>query len=403
MSLTDTDVLPRLAEAVGDDAREAADSDRVGGMRPRWVASPADEAGVAAVLRVAHEHGLAVVPRGSGSKLSWGADPERLDVVLDLSRLDGLVEHAAGDLIAVVGAGRPLDALQHDLSSAGQWLAVDPARRGTVGGLVATATSGPTRLLHGPVRDLVIGATMVRADGVVARSGGKVVKNVAGYDLGKLVTGAYGTLGVLTQVAVRLHPLPEASRWVTAPVTSSAHAADLVQRVLHSHLVATAAELDRPAGGEGTFSVRLDGIAPGVEVRTEGALALLGAGASASADAPSWWGSEPDGDALLKITHEAASLAAALDAASGLAVRGSAAVGTLYASCPASELQAAVARLRAAAHGFGGAVVVIDAPAEVKATLDVWGPVRGLDLMRRVKDRFDPTRVLSPGRFVGGI
>ncbi|MEP6629392.1 MAG: FAD-binding oxidoreductase, partial [Lapillicoccus sp.] len=196
MSLTDTDLLPRLAEAVGGAARDGLESDRVGGMRPRWVASPTDEAGVSALLRVADEKGLAVVPRGSGTKLSWGADPERLDVVLDLSGLDRLVEHAAGDLIAVVGAGRPLDALQRDLASAGQWLAVDPARRGTVGGLVATATTGPTRLLHGPVRDLVIGATMVRADGVVARSGGKVVKNVAGYDLGKLLTGSYGTLGV---------------------------------------------------------------------------------------------------------------------------------------------------------------------------------------------------------------
>jgi glycolate oxidase FAD binding subunit len=401
MSTTDTDVRPRLEEWA--DVREGSAADQVGGVPARFVVAPADQAAVAAVLRTAYEHGLAVVPTGSGTKLSWGAAPERVDVLLDLSRLDRLVEHAAGDLIAVVASGRRLDALQADLASAGQWLAVDPPRGGTIGGLVATATSGPTRLLHGPVRDLVIGTTMVRADGVVARSGGKVVKNVAGYDLGKLVSGSYGTLGVLTEVAVRLHPLPEASRWVSVPVTSSAHAADLVQRVVHSHLVATAVELDRPADGAASLVVRLDGIGPGVAARTDHARALLGDGVQDSDEAPGWWGTEPAGDVLLKVTHEIASLAAVLDAAAGLDVRGSAAVGTLYASAPAASASAALARLRSAAPGFGGAVVVLDAPAELKATLDVWGPVRGLDLMRRVKDQFDPTRVLSPGRFVGGI
>ncbi|MEP6631275.1 MAG: FAD-linked oxidase C-terminal domain-containing protein, partial [Lapillicoccus sp.] len=227
----------------------------------------------------------------------------------------------------------------------------------------------------------------------------------AGYDLGKLLTGSYGTLGVITQVAVRLHPLPEASRWVTVPVASSAHAADLVQRVIHSHLVATAVELDHPGegGADASLAVRLDGIAPGVAARTEGALALLGEKATDAGEAPPWWGSEPAGEVLLKITHEVASLATALDAAAGLAVRGSAAVGTLYASCSAPQLAPVLARLREAAPRFGGAVVVLDAPSGAKAGVDLWGPVRGLDLMRRVKDRFDPSRVLAPGRFVGGI
>jgi len=401
MSLTDTDVRSRLEETT--DVRDGAAADHVGAVLPRFVASPVDEAAVSAVLRTAHEHGLAVVPTGSGTKLAWGAPPERVDVLLDLGRLDALVVHAAGDLIAVVGAGRRLDVLQADLASAGQWLAVDPPRGGTMGGLVATATSGPTRLLHGPVRDLVIGTTMVRADGVVARSGGKVVKNVAGYDLGKLLSGSYGTLGVVTQVAVRLHPLPEATGWVTVPVRSSAHAADLVQRLIHSHLVATAVELDRPATGPSTLALRLDGIRPGVQARTSDACALLGDGVEDPDGAPDWWGIEPGGEVLLKVTHEVASLAAALEACAGLDVRGSAAVGTLYASAPAADAAAALERLRLAAPTFGGAVVVLDAPAELKAALDVWGPVRGLDLMRRVKDQFDPTRVLSPGRFVGGI
>jgi glycolate oxidase FAD binding subunit len=256
----------------------------------------------------------------------------------------------------------------------------------------------------------------------VARAGGKVVKNVAGYDLGKLLTGSFGTLGIMTSVSVRLHPIPEATAWVCLSVQSSSHAAELSQRVLHSHLVPTAAELDMPAEGPGTLVVRLDGIAPGVTARVVEAQDLLATGTDAPEvldGAPSWWGTEPgDGSGvLLKVSHEVAALEAVLDAVSGAAqaaggtahTRGSAAVGTLYVSVGSGgtlgsvDVGVLVARLRAAAPSFGGAVVVLEAPAEVKAALDVWGPVRGLELMRRVKDQFDPERLLSPGRFVGGI
>lgn len=417
MTTTGTDLLPRLAEAAAGAVREGGTDDHVDGMPCRWVASPADTAQVAAVLRTAHAAGLAVVPRGSGSKLTWGAVPERLDVILDLSALDRLVEHAAGDLITVVGAGRLVDDLQRDLAGSGQWLAVEPSRPGTVGGLVATASTGPTRLLHGPVRDLVIGTTMVRADGVVARSGGKVVKNVAGYDLGKLLTGSFGTLGVLTEVAFRLHPLAEAHGWVTVPVASARHAQALVQGVIHSHLVATACELDRPAGGGATLAVRLDGIAPGVAARTAAALSLLGDGARSSDAAPPWWGAEPGqpGGALLKLTHEIAPLTALLDSVDAAAerssvsidVRGSVAVGTVLARLRGIPDPAAIAtvvdELRAAAPRFGGTVVLLEADPDTKRMLDVWGPVKGLDLMRSVKQQLDPGRTLSPGRFVGGI
>ncbi len=417
MTTTDlTQIQDRLTEAAGGDLRPGGADDRVGGMPCRWVVRPTTTAEVAAVMRVAHDCGLAVVPRGSGTKIGWGAAPERLDVVLELSGLDALVEHAAGDLITIVGAGRRVAELQHDLAGSNQWLAVEPSRAGTVGGLVATASTGPTRLLHGPVRDLVIGTTMVRADGVVAKSGGKVVKNVAGYDLGKLLTGSFGTLGIITEVAFRLHPVPESTGWVTTEVTSSAHAAALVQAVMHSHLVATACELDRPPDGPAQLIIRLDGIAPGVAARTRDALELLGSGASAVPGPASWWGAEPGrpGDLLLKLTHEAASLTAVLDAVddastrcgASVAVRGSAAVGTLLVAVDGSAATvraAVVERLRAAASGFGGSVVVLDADPESAALLDRWGPVKGLELMRRVKEQFDPDRVLSPGRFVGGI
>jgi glycolate oxidase FAD binding subunit len=424
--------LESLRTATEGHAAGATQADAVDGMAARWVAQPVSSEQTAAVMRVAAQHDLVVVIRGRGTKLSWGARPERVDLVLDTTRMDAVVEHASGDLIVVVGAGRRLDDLQADLAGSGQRLGVDPARRGTVGGLVATAATGPTRLLHGPVRDLVIGVTFVRADGVVAHAGGKVVKNVAGYDVGKLLTGSLGTLGVITQVAFRLHPLPEARRWVSVPVGDSRAGSGprdgglrdavvaLVQRIVHSQLVPTAVELDWPPTGEATICLLLEGITPGVEARTAEALALLGTGATGSGDAPRWWGAEPrvKGDVLLKLTHEIAGLGhllTALDEAcaeTGLTVhlRGSVAVGAVTAGLAGADdadedraLARCVASLRASAPSFGGTVVVLDAPSDLKTDLDVWGPVGGLDLMRAVKHQFDPERRLAPGRFVGGI
>lgn len=410
-------IFEKLNAATEGHAVEATEADAVDRMPARWVARPGSTEQTADVMRVAADHDLAVVVRGSGTRLTWGARPERVDLVLDTTRMENVVEHAAGDLIVVVGAGRRLDDLQADLAGSGQWLAVDPARRGTVGGVIATAATGPTRLLHGPVRDLLIGMTMVRADGVVAHSGGKVVKNVAGYDVAKLFTGSYGTLGVITQAAFRLHPLPEARRWVSVPVTDPDEICALVQQVIHSQLVPTAVELDRPATGDATLCLLLEGIRPGVESRTAEALDLLGAGATAGDDAPDWWGADPlvGGEVLLKVTHEIAGLAhllGALDdacAATGLTahLRGSVAVGAMTVGLSSPADASAVARcvesLRQHAPTFGGSVVVLEAPGDLKADLDVWGPVRGLELMRAVKHRFDPERRLAPGRFVGGI
>ena len=225
-------VLQALAGACPA-ARAAGGGDSVAGVTPRYAASPASVAEASAVMRVAAEQNLAVVARGSGSRLDWGAPPRRCDLVVDTLRLDQVVEHAAGDLVARVQAGVGLRQLGQVLAAAGQQLALDvapaagggqPAPTGTVGGTLATGTAGPRRLRYGTPRDLVIGITVVRADGTVASSGGKVVKNVAGYDLGKLFTGSYGTLGLIVEAVFRLHPLPATAAYTTVDAAGPADA-----------------------------------------------------------------------------------------------------------------------------------------------------------------------------------
>src|SRR5439155_20875155 len=194
---------------------------------------------------------------------------------------------APGDLLVVVRAGTPMAELQDKLAPGGQQLALDAG--GTVGGTVATNASGPRRVLYGTARDLLIGVTLVRADGVVAKAGGKVVKNVAGYDLGKLVIGSLGTLGVITEAVFRLHPLPAARRLVTAPFDRPEEAQRLVQAAIHAQVAATAVEVDRPAEGPGTVSVLIEGIEVGVQERAATTRHLLGAEAEED-DPPEGWG-----------------------------------------------------------------------------------------------------------------
>jgi glycolate oxidase FAD binding subunit len=207
------------------------------------------------------------------------------------------------------------------------------------------------------------------------------------------------------------------ARWVTAPAGSDPVAHELVQRVVHSQLVPTALELDRPSPASATLAVLVEGNRQGVAARVDGLLALLGAGAEVHESAPEWWGRVPwaDGEVGLRLTHEIAGLPRLLDAIDDISdrhglratVRGSAGVGLLYAALPGTihpeTVAAVVGALREKAPGWNGDVVVLDAPAAVKANLDGWGPVRGLGLMRRVKDQFDPECRLAPGRFVGGI
>ena len=399
-----------------DGVRPGTAADAVDGVIPAEVAHPSTVDEVGQLLREAAASGSTVVPRGAGTKLGWGNPPTSVDLALDVRRLDDVLEHNPGDLIVRAQAGLPLAALQDRLAATGQLLALDPPEEGaTVGGVVAANASGPRRLRYGTVRDLLIGVTVTLADGTLAHAGGKVVKNVAGYDLGKVFTGSFGTLGVLVETIFRLHPLPAARRVVSIPFDRPERGGEIVQQVLHSALVPTAVEVDG-AGADvpHTLTVLFEGIEPAVEAQA-GQAARLQPDATVGDELPESFGRPPySADEVgLKLSYLPAAFPQVLLALAGgkrdlgltHAVRGHAATGVLYVSWPVSDqVGPGLDRLRAELAPFDASVVVVQAPSYIKAGRDVWGPVGdALPLMGRVKERFDPDRRLSPGRFVGGI
>jgi len=399
--------VARDALASACEVHDAGPDDHVDGVAPSLVARPASTEQVSEVVRAASAHRLTVVPRGRGTKLSWGMPPSSADVVLDLGAMDQVLDHAAGDLIVATQTGARLADVQDVVARERQQLAVDETVPGaSVGGTLATNASGPRRMATGTMRDLLIGLTVVRADGVVAKAGGRVVKNVAGYDLGKLMVGSYGTLAVVTEALFRLHPLAETRRWVAADFDDARRAQEMAQAVVHAQVVPTAVEVDWPAGDGGRLHVLLEGRPEGVERRVQTVQELLGGTATTSEVAPAGWASYPweKGQTAVKLTCVLSGVGELLAAAHevGASVRGSAGAGVLHAAVTEREAEA-VQRLRDVSGQQQGTAVVLDAPAAVKQDVDVWGPVPALDLMRRVKERFDPEGLLSPGRFVGGI
>ena len=385
----------------------------------RLAASPASTDEAAALLRAAAGLGLAVVVQGGGSRLSWGSQPSRCDLVVDTARLTAVLEHASGDLVARVQAGARMGDVAAELARAGQEIALDVPALATAGGVVASGLAGPRRLRYGTPRDLLIGITVVRADGTVAKAGGKVVKNVAGYDLGKLFAGSAGTLGLITEATFRLHPLPAARAWVTAGYQAAPDACDAVAAAANSPLTASAVELSRAEPGAPVrVGVLLEGSAEGVAARAARMAGLLGP-ASVAAGPPDWWPLAPaagPGETLVQVSFWVSALNRVLDAVdtaaakTGLrpAVAGSAGAGLLYARLGPGPQRAGaaadfVAVLRAAVAGERGGVAVLAVPAAVQAGLaphgGMTGPVPGLALMRAVKDRFDPEHRLAPGRF----
>jgi glycolate oxidase FAD binding subunit len=411
--------------------RPAPAGSAVDGVPAGRVAHPGSVEEASEVLRAAAADGLAVAFTGGGSKLGLGNPPERVDLLVATERLDQVLEHAAGDLVVRAQAGVRLADLQAALAPAGQMLALDPPEPGaTVGGVVAANAAGPRRLRYGTVRDLVIGATVVLADGTVARSGGKVVKNVAGYDLAKLFCGSLGTLGLVAEVIFRLHPRPAAAAVVTLQVERPEQAGEAVQGLVRSPLEPSAVELTvDEVGWPGRLVVVFEGIEPGVEAQAAAAAELLGKVGEAAVAGPgqteaelSRLGARPyeKDEVGVKAAVPPAELPGALDelraSPAGSAVSAHAATGVLWGASGVREgdlrasgedvatVAAGIAAVRERLTARGGSLVVVKAPPQLKAAVDVWGPAGdALGLMRRVKERFDPDRRLAPGRFVGGI
>jgi glycolate oxidase FAD binding subunit len=323
-----------------------------------------------------------------------------------------------------VQAGVTIGQLAAVLASAGQQLAVDAPEDATVGGVVATGTAGPRRFRYGTPRDLLIGVTVVRADGVIAHSGGKVVKNVAGYDLGKLFAGSQGTLGLITEVTFRLHPQPPAVAWVAGEFGPSDRvgAVAAVAAAAGSALVPSAVELDWPGGAQRALrvGVLVEGTSSGVAERAKQFSELMAAvgGAAAVTDVrPARWGQLPTSSVVIRVSFWVSSLgavlealaAAAADAGVRPAASGPAGAGALYACLDpgTSEDDAArfVAILRERIGGIQGArgsVVVLAAPPPVLEAVSATGTIPGVALMRAVKDQFDPGHRMFPGRLMEG-
>ena len=311
-----------------EDVRTGGEDDLVDQVVPGLVARPTSTQQVSEVLRAAAAHGLTVVPRGRGTKMTWGMPPSSADVLVDLGAMDQVLDHQAGDLIVETQAGVRLAELQALVGKEGQRLVLDETVPGaSVGGTLATNASGPQRVLVGTARDLLIGITVVRADGVVAKAGGRVVKNVAGYDLGKLMIGSFGTLAVVTEALFRLHPDPPVQRWVRIEVDDPAAAHDAVQSVVHAQVVPAAVEVDQPVDGRATVTVLLGGKAEGVEGRVRTTRQLLGEHAEVAEHAPVCWSSYPwqPGETGLKLTCVLSGLRDVLRTARevGASVRGS--------------------------------------------------------------------------------
>ena len=372
----------------------------------------------AELLRACAQDGVAVRIAGAGTK-AWGHPGEDVGVRLQTSALDAVVEHNVGDLTAVLEAGVPLRALEEKLAAENQMLALDPplgaTGAATVGGAIAAGDSGPLRHRYGAARDLVLGVTVALSDGSVAQAGSKVIKNVAGYDLAKLFSGSFGTLGLITQVAVRLHPRPPDHATAAGATDDPARLQDAAIALAGSPLEAQALDV-RWEAGEGTVLARFAGIAA-VEQAAAAAELLQAAGLGARTeddDEPLWAAQRAaqrsaDG-AVIRVsgrpTQLAGACAAAGAAASGATLAGRAALGLWWIALPAAapgELAQAIARIRERLQP--SPCVVLDAPAAVRAQLDPWDQpdTPALVLMRRVKQRFDPSATCNPGIFAGGI
>jgi glycolate oxidase FAD binding subunit len=425
LELTSDQALAAIGNLVGKDfLRAATAADSTDGVVPRWVVEPASAIQVAQTLKLCDQAQLHVVARGNGTKLDWANPPRKADLILSTRRLNQVLEHAAGDMTATVQAGCTVAAMANILAQRGQRLALDLLwpDRATVGGIIATDDCGPMRSAYGTIRDHLIGITVALPDGALARSGGKVVKNVAGYDLPKLFTGSFGTLGVITQAIFRLYPLPKSShtvRWM-APTTESL--GRLIAALADCSPVTTSVqfEADSAASAPIHVSVLLEGLPAAMEAKLQRVLRAASDCRAQQTEPPAdaWTARQRQFSAadscVAQISLLPTNWPAFIDRMRDIAAAGgfncnlvAQAVGVGIIRVPGDDHErsaAGIKSLRADVQKLGGSLVILRCIPDIKRRIDVWPDVgSALPLMKRIKTQFDPRGTLSPGRFVGGI
>jgi glycolate oxidase FAD binding subunit len=370
--------------------------------------APANTEEVAAVLRYANTNGISVAPWGGGTKQSWG-NSINPSLILHTHRLNTVREHTWQDMTCIVQAGCVWSSLQASLQKHGQFVALDPLwpDRATIGGIAATNDSGSLRLRYGSLRDLIIGMTIVLADGTIARSGGKVVKNVAGYDLHKLMTGAFGTLGIITEVNFRLHSIPRHVQSFTISSEDFESLGRLLMKLLDSHLSTQSLQLRCSASGF-NLDVRLATL-PEVIRDQASSLSELAQSVqleASEANSDVWNARQEHFDQTEHLIVKATMLpsnishiAATIHTLGGTSV--TQATGIMTASIP-TPASSQLEPLRKQIEATGGSLTVLRNPSNTSTVASTM-PADTLSLMRELKHRFDPNRILNPGRFLGGI
>jgi len=416
----------------------------VDGRVPDCAVSPATAEQVAAVLRCASEHRLALIPRGNGTKLSMGNPPRRYDVALSLRELNRVIHYEPADLTISVEAGMTFGDFQVLVGRNGLWLPLDP-RGGTessIGGIIAANAAGPLRQGFGGPRDMVLGLKIATTEGKVVKTGGRVVKNVAGYDLGKLLTGSFGTLGVIVEASLKLFPKPLERATFTMRAGTLGNARDLRRSVLRSPLdPLRLVLLDSPATallGDSAGAQDAAGVELWIElggshrVIERCAFELKQLASAAGAQLARLEAAEGAWERVSNLAHwlqpkyrDLTIVKAALPVAASeeflsraqqeaqaerIALASFAQVGVgIVHLCALQEtvtddVRVWVIHLRQAAADLGGTLIVEHCPARLKSVVDVWG-AGGDDLgaMRKMKSTWDPNEVLAPGRYLGGI
>lgn len=404
---------------------------RANGSQPSSIIEPNQVEELTQVMKCAYHKGWSILPCGRGSKLGWGGIGKPVDLVVSTQHLNRVIDHAVGDLTVTAEAGVKLADLQEILLKTGQFLPLDPAypQEATLGGIVATADSGSWRQRYGGVRDMLLGISLIRSDGEMAKAGGRVVKNVAGYDLMKLFTGSYGTLGILTQVTFRVYPVQEASG--TVVLTGDADAiASTTKTLLASALTPTAADLlstqlvTTLGLGQGMgLIVRFQSITESVKEQSSRLLEIgqsLGLQGTlySNSDETHLWKSLPE--QIWAVPHQSRitckigvvptaavttlSYLDTLTSNTGLGlIHAGSGLGNLRLD-PATMTPETIVKMRQHCQVQNGFLTVLEAPIAFKEQLDVWGYAgNALDMMRRIKEKFDPKNILSPQRFIGKI